>query len=288
MRPQHRLGQNFLIDRGALERIVAAVDPASTPLILEIGPGPGVLTAALADHGSRVVAVELDRQMVGLLQETLAGRTNVQIMQGDAMKVDLRQLLAGRLQPGQRARVAANLPYYITSPLIFRLLEEELPLDRIVVMVQREVAQRMVAGPEGKDYGALSVAVQYYTVPSLVTRVARGSFWPPPEVDSAVVALHVRDKPPVEAPRHAFFAVVRAAFGQRRKTLANALAGGLGLERARAEALLTGAGIEPGRRGETLSLAEFATVARALAPHLPTGESATEGREDELPDTNPI
>ncbi|MFO7172851.1 MAG: 16S rRNA (adenine(1518)-N(6)/adenine(1519)-N(6))-dimethyltransferase RsmA [Bacillota bacterium] len=266
LRPQHRLGQNFLVDRGTLAKILAAVAPAEAPLILEIGPGPGILTAALAEAAPRVLAVEIDRGMVALLRETLGHLPNVEVIHGDALKVDLRSLLAERLQPGQKARVAANLPYYITSPLLFRLLEEDLPLDRIVVMVQREVALRMVAAPGSREYGALSVAVQYHTVPRVVARVSRGAFWPPPEVDSAVVALEVREQPAVSVPRRLFFAVVRAAFQQRRKTLANALAGGLGLERAWVEERVAAAGIDPSRRGETLSLEEFAAVARALGP----------------------
>lgn len=257
------------MDRGTLAKILAAVAPAEAPLILEIGPGPGTLTAALAEVAPRVVAVEVDRGMVALLRETLGHRTNVEVIHGDALKVDLRSLLVERLQPGQKARVAANLPYYITSPLLFRLLEEDLPLDRIVVMVQREVALRMVAAPGSREYGALSVAVQYHTVPRVVARVSRGAFWPPPEVDSAVVALEVREQPAVAVPRRLFFAVVRAAFQQRRKTLANALAGGLGLERAWVEERVAAAGIDPGRRGETLSLEEFAAVARAIGPAVP-------------------
>lgn len=271
LRPRKGLGQNFLVDRRALAAIVAAVDPTPQDVILEIGPGPGVLTRALCQRAGRVVAVEVDQHMVSLLEETLAGCGNVQVVWANALEADLAALLAAHLAPGQRAKCAANLPYYITSPLLFRLLEEDLPLARIVVMVQREVAQRMVAPPGSPDYGALSVAVQYYTEPRLVARVPRGAFWPPPEVDSAVVAMEVRLHPPVDAPRQALFAVVRAAFGQRRKTVANALAGGLGLDRAAVEVALAAAGVDPGRRGETLSLAEFAAIARALAGNIEEG-----------------
>lgn len=269
LRPQHHLGQNFLVDRKARDRILAAVDPQPDDVVLEVGPGPGVLTRALSERVAQVVAVEIDRHMVVLLRQILADRPNAEVIHGDAMEVDLAALLAGRLQPGARAKVAANLPYYITSPLLFRFLEEALPLSRIVVMVQKEVADRMVAAPGGKDYGALSVAVQYYTQPRVVARVPRGAFWPPPEVDSAVVAMEVREHPPVVAPRAAFFAAVKAAFGQRRKTLLNALAGGLHLAKEEVEAALGEAGIDGGRRGETLALHEFAALARALATRLP-------------------
>lgn len=260
MRPRHGLGQNFLVDRRALDRIVAAVDPQPGELVLEVGPGLGVLTRALAGQGASVLAVELDAGMVALLAQTLAGWDGIRVIQGDIMAVDLRRLLAEALPPGGRAKVAANLPYYITSPVLFRLLEEELPLSRIVVMVQREVAERMVAPPGGKEYGALSVAVQYYTEPALVARVPAGSFWPSPEVDSAVVALQVRTSPPVKCPHDQFFAVVKAAFGQRRKTLLNALSAGLGIPKDQLEPMVRAAGIDARRRGETLTLAEFAAL----------------------------
>lgn len=264
LRPQQRLGQNFLVDKKALERIVAAVDPQPDDVVLEIGPGPGVLTRAISRRVAHVVAIELDRSMVDLLGQTLADRANVQVVQGDAMKADLAALLAPHLRAGQRAKVAANLPYYVTSPLLFRLLEEPLALSRIVVLVQKEVAERMVAPPGGKVYGALSVAVQYYTEPRLVAKVPGGAFWPPPDVDSAVVALEIRPEAPVAAPRAAFFATVKAAFGQRRKTLLNAVSAGLGLPKERVDAALDRAGLDPSRRGETLTLAEFAALARAL------------------------
>lgn len=242
-----------------------AVAPAPDELVLEVGPGLGVLTRALATQGARVVAVELDRGMVQVLSETLAGlEDRVQVVQGDVLAVDLEGLVRPRLPPGGRAKVAANLPYYITTPILFRLLEQDLPLQRIVVMVQKEVADRMVAGPGGKDYGALSVAIRFFTRPTIVTRVSSGSFWPPPEVDSAVVALEVHEQPPVSAPRQELFKVVKAAFGQRRKTLLNALSAGLGVPKDKLAPVLQAAGIDPGRRGETLSLEEFATLTRAI------------------------
>lgn len=275
IRPQHRLGQNFLTDERILDAIVKAAEIGPDDVVLEIGPGLGTLTQRLARKAGRVVAVELDRNLVAILGKTVqAEYPHVDVVYGDAAQIDLQQLLGRYLKPSGRAKVAANLPYYVTTPLVMRLLEEALPLDQIVVMVQREVAERMIAPPGGKEYGALSVAVQYYTEPRIVTRVSRGAFLPPPEVDSAVVAMRVRPQPPVEAPKAAFFRVVKAAFGQRRKTLANALTGGLGLEKERIQAVLERTGIEASRRGETLTLEEFAAVARMITQE--EGETPTQ------------
>jgi 16S rRNA (adenine1518-N6/adenine1519-N6)-dimethyltransferase len=213
-----------------------------------------------------VLCIELDRTLVEILKKTVqVEHPNVEVVQGDAVGIDLHKLLTERLTAGRKAKVAANLPYYVTTPLVMRLLEEELPLEEVVVMVQKEVADRMTSPPGSKEYGALSVAVQYYTEPRIVTRVGRGAFLPPPDVDSAVVALRIRTKPPVEAPREAFFRVVKAAFGQRRKTLGNALTG-LGIDKATVQQALAAARIEANRRGETLSLEEFAELARTLFP----------------------
>lgn len=265
IRPQHKLGQNFLTERRVLEGIVAAANIGPDDLVLEIGPGLGTLTQQLARAAGRVLAVELDRKLVEILGKTLLEmHPNVELIHGDANRIDLHTLLTERLAPGKKAKVAANLPYYITTPLVMRLLEEELPLDTIVVMVQKEVADRMVAPPGGKDYGALSVAVQYYTEPRIAVKVSRGAFLPPPEVDSAVVAMQIRTAPPVDAPKDQFFRVVKAAFGQRRKALGNALSNGLGLDKQRVQEALTQAQIDPNRRGETLSLEEFATLTRKI------------------------
>jgi len=265
IRPQHRLGQNFLTDSRVLDAIVKGGEIGPNDVVLEIGPGLGTLTQRLARAAALVVCVELDRTLIEILKGTVqAQHRNVEVIHGDAAQVDLHKLLSERLPAGQRAKVAANLPYYITTPLVMRLLEEELPLDQIVVMVQQEVAERMVATPGSKEYGALSVAVQYYTEPKIITRVGRGAFLPPPEVDSAVVGMRVRETPPVVAPRKGLFRVVKAAFGQRRKTLNNALTNGLGLEKQAVQEALQRVGIESDRRGETLSLEEFAAVTRIL------------------------
>lgn len=262
IRPQHRLGQNFLTDSNVLDAIVAGAEIGPDDVVLEIGPGLGTLTQRLAKAARLVVCIELDRNLVEILKTTVqAEHRNVEVIHGDAAQVDLHKLLTERLPAGQKAKVAANLPYYITTPLVMRLLEEELPLDQVVVMVQKEVADRMISPPGSKEYGALSVAVQYYTEPRIVTRVSRGAFLPPPEVDSAVVGMRVREKPPVEAPRAGFFRVVKAAFGQRRKALSNALTG-LGIDKAVVQEVLDSVGIESNRRGETLSQQEFASLAR--------------------------
>jgi len=265
IRPKHRLGQNFLIDGKVLDAIVTAADPLPEDLFLEIGPGLGALTERLARKAGRVLAIELDRNLVQILGRTLKTTCpNLEVLQGDAATIDLHGVLLERLAPGQKAKAAANLPYYITTPLIMRLLEEDLPISDIVVMVQREVALRMVSPPGSKDYGALSVAVQYFSEPRIVTEVPGSAFMPPPDVDSAVVAMHLRESPPVNVSRADFFRVVKAAFGQRRKTVANALSAGLNLDRPAVQAGLVAAGIDAGRRGETLSLEEFARIARIL------------------------
>jgi len=265
IRPQHKLGQNFLIEGRVLEGIVAAAEIGPEDLVLEIGPGLGTLTQQLAKAAGKVLAIELDRNLVEILRKTLLEmHANVELIHGDANRVDLHSLLGERLAPGQKAKVAANLPYYITTPLVMRLLEERLPLDTIVVMVQKEVADRMVAPPGGKDYGALSVAVQYYTEPRIAIKVGRGAFLPPPEVDSAVVAMKVRTAPPVDAPHDQFFRVVKAAFGQRRKALGNALSAGLAMDKPRMQEALRLANIDANRRGETLSLEEFAELTRKI------------------------
>lgn len=262
--PRHHLGQNFLIDPGVLAKIVAAADLTDQDLAVEIGPGLGVLTRALAERAGRVLALELDPGMVAVLKANLGESPNVSVVQGDALRIDLQTLLAERQPPaGGKVKVVANLPYYITTPILMRLLEEVGGWERAVLMVQREVADRLLAAPGSKAFGVLSLAVQYYATGEVVTSVGRRSFWPAPDVESAVVRLWRRETPPVTAPREVLFAAIRAGFGQRRKTLGNALASRWGRETA-LNALQT-AGIDPQRRGETLSLAEYAVLAETLS-----------------------
>lgn len=254
-----RLGQNFLIHGGTVEAIVETADICPGDRVLEIGPGIGTLTQGLAEAGASVTAVELDKKLPAVLAETLSGYDRVRIVGGDILKTDIPTLMGE-----EPFKVVANLPYYITTPILLTLLERRLPITRIVTMVQREVAERMIALPGGRDYGALSVAVQYYTEPRLAIEVSPRCFLPPPAVESAVMDCVVRKTPPVavEDEKH-FFRVVRAAFGQRRKTIGNALKS-LGLPRDILQGALSKAGIDPLRRGETLSLSEFAALAGAL------------------------
>ena len=262
LRASKRLGQNFLVDRSVVQGIVEAAELSPEDTILEIGPGIGTLTQGLAETGARVVAVELDKKLPAVLAETLKGYDNVQIVPGDILKLDIPEVLG--LRAGERFKVVANLPYYITTPIIMTLLEQRLPIERLVTMVQKEVAVRMTARPGSKDYGALSIAVQYFTVPRMVMDVPPRAFMPAPEVTSAVIACHVQDVPTVRPQdEKLFFRLVRAAFGQRRKTLLNALTGA-GLTKVQTRAGLAAVGVEEQMRGEQLSLTDFARLSDAV------------------------
>ena len=232
--------------------------------VLEIGPGIGVLTAELAKRAKRVVSIELDTRLLPVLEETLAPFQNVKIVNGDVMKLDLHRLLTEEF-PGMRVDVCANLPYYITSPVIMRVLEEKLPVSSLTVMVQKEAAQRLCAPPGTRACGAVSAAVQYYAEPKLLFEVGRGSFMPQPNVDSAVVRFSVRSAPPVEAEERSFFALVRAAFGQRRKTVSNSVSALMGLPKDAVQEACAEAGISPTARAEQLSMEELAALSRAVA-----------------------
>lgn len=256
LRTHKKLGQNFLIDPEVVRQIAAAAELTAADTVLEIGPGIGTLTQALAETKAQVVAVELDAKLVGVLHKTLAAYSNVRIIPGDILKLDIAQTVAA-----PSFKVAANLPYYITTPILFAILEQDLPWETMVVMVQKEVAQRIAAAPGGKEYGVLSVAMQYYAEPQLVCQVPRTSFLPVPKVDSAVVLCRRRRQPPVTAPKALFFKVVRAAFSVRRKMLSNSLKN-MGLNGEQVRAWLTRAGIDGTRRAETLSLAEFDALAQ--------------------------
>lgn len=260
------LGQNFLIDQNILHKIVSAAELDTTKGALEIGPGIGALTQHLAHAAGKVTAVEIDNRLIPILRDTLAGEDNVEVIHADVLKLDLQQLFAERFADVSGVSVVANLPYYVTTPILMKLLEDRLPLENIVVMIQKEVADRMAAKPGGKEYGSLSVAVQYYCVPSIVCIVPHTVFIPQPNVDSAVIKLALRDKPAVETPDEAhFFRVVQSSFAQRRKTLMNNLSSWLGKDRReQLTSLLEQIGIDPGRRGETLSLDEFAKLSTTL------------------------
>ena len=260
LRASKKLGQNFLIDANIVREIVEAAELGENDRVLEIGPGIGTLTQGLAETGAEVTAVELDKRLPDILAKTLDGYTNVRIVPGDILQTDILALMGS-----ESFKVAANLPYYITTPIIMSLLEQHLPITDLVTMVQKEVAERMIAKPGSKTYGALSVAVQYYTEPRIVADVPPKSFIPAPEVNSVVIACKVRQEPPVKTvDEKMFFKVVRAAFGQRRKTLQNAL-GALGIDKAKLQEILAKVQIDGKRRGETLSLQEFADLSNEIA-----------------------
>ncbi|RYL89818.1 16S rRNA (adenine(1518)-N(6)/adenine(1519)-N(6))-dimethyltransferase RsmA [Sporolactobacillus sp. Y61] len=265
------LGQNFLVDENILRKIVACAQLSKDDLVLEIGPGAGALTQLLADAAKKVIAVEIDRRLEAILSETLQNHNNVSIRYGDVLKMDLRQLLAGVCPPGSSVTVVANLPYYVTTPILMKLLSDDLPVKRIVVMIQKEVAGRLEADPGAKSYGSLSIAVQYKADPKVVMTVPKTVFVPQPNVDSAVIRLDIRPKKKVAVTDETFFfKVVRASFAQRRKTLINNLVNNL-FSKERKEKLiqtLADAGIDPGRRGESLSIEEFARLSDALRKHM--------------------
>lgn len=260
LRADKKLGQNFLIDENIVRNIVAAAELSDKDTVLEVGPGIGTLTQGLAESGASVVAVELDKRLLPVLDTTLEGYDNVRIVNGDILQVDIMQTVGV-----DEFKVCANLPYYITTPIIFALLEKRLPMERLVAMVQKEVAERMAAKPGGKDYGALSVAIQYYTEPEIAFIVPPSSFIPAPSVDSAVIVCKRREKPPVEVCDEAlFFRVVKAAFSLRRKMLNNSLKN-MGIKGEQVAKWLELAGVDGKRRAETLSLEDFAALTNAFA-----------------------
>lgn len=262
-RTKKSLGQNFLINDDVLKEIASA---AADEAILEIGPGIGALTAALAVNAKKVVSVELDRELLPVLNETLSGFDNIEIINSDFMKLNLHTLFEEKFS-GLGVSVAANLPYYITTPIILKLLEARLNLNKIVIMVQKEVADRILASPGNRDYGALTVSVNFYCTPFVVAQVGRENFVPSPAVDSTVLGLSVSKEPRVHVKdERLFFALVRAAFSQRRKTLANALKNS-GLFGGREEILaaFSSLGLGEMERGENLSISEFAALSNIFS-----------------------
>ena len=259
-------GQNFIINPGVCPRIAEASGIGPGWGALEIGPGIGVLTEQLAERADKVVSVEVDTRLQPLLAETMADHPNFKLVLGDVLKVDLAALLKAEF-PGMPVAVCANLPYYITSPILMRLLEERLPIRSITVMVQKEAAQRLCAAPGTRQAGAISYAVAYYAAPELLFTVQPGSFYPAPKVTSAVIRLTLHDTPPVQpanGDERGLFRLIRAAFSQRRKTAANAVAAGLGLPKSRVTAALQAAGLDARLRPEQLTLADYCALQAAL------------------------
>lgn len=265
------LGQNFLINPSVCPRMAAACGAEGCAGVLEVGPGVGVLTRELSSTAKKVVSVELDHRLLPVLEETLSDCTNVEIVQGDILKLDLHRLIEEKLSGGPVC-VCANLPYYITSPVIMALLEGGLPLTAVTVMVQKEAAARLCAPPGVRECGAVSVSVHYRSRPQVLFRVGRGSFMPPPNVDSSVIRFDMLPEPPVRVRNEdILFKVARGAFVQRRKTAANSLSGALRLPKGLIEGRLAEAGIPINARAEQLTLAQFGTLSDALCDDIYRG-----------------
>lgn len=260
------LGQNFLINPTVCPRMAEMGNAQPGWGMIEIGAGVGVLTAELAQRADKVVCIEIDSRLLPILDETLAEYDNIKIVNQDVLKVDLHKLIAEEF-PDMPVAVCANLPYYITSPIIMNLLESRLPISSLTVMVQKEAAQRICAMPGSREAGAVSIAVRYYCEPKVLFQVSRGSFMPAPDVDSTVIRLDIRKQPAVDVKREEdFFRVVKAAFSQRRKTLSNTLSSGLSMNKTQIAELLERAGVASNLRAEQLSMQQFADIANALNP----------------------
>ena len=263
---QKKFGQNFLIDGHVLDKIIAGAGVTKDDMVLEIGPGIGTMTQYLAEAAGKVVAVEIDRNLLPILQETLADYDNVKVIHADVLSLDLEKLVQEE-NGGRPIKVVANLPYYITTPIIMALFEQHVPLANVTVMVQKEVAARMKSGPGSKDYGALSLAVQYYAEPYIVANVPCNCFMPRPNVDSAVIRLTRYEEPPVQVKdEKMLFKIIRASFNQRRKTLQNGLnnSSELNFTKDQIAAAIAEAGFSPSVRGEALTQEQFAKLTDIL------------------------
>lgn len=266
---QKKFGQNFLIDAHVLDKIIKSANITKEDCVLEIGPGIGSVTQALIENAGKVISVEIDNQLIPILEEQFGHEENFKLIHKDILKVDLKELIQNE-SPDRKIKVVANLPYYITTPIIMMLLENELPVESITVMVQKEVAERLASGPSSKQYGAITVAVNYYAEPYLVANVPRNCFMPRPNVDSAVLKLTLNEEPAVTAgDTKQLFKIIRAAFSQRRKTLLNTLManGDLNLAKEVLKELLDESGIGASTRGETLSLEDFARLSDYIDAH---------------------
>ena len=267
---QKKFGQNFLINTGVLEDIIDAAEVTDEDMVLEIGPGIGTMTQYLCENARQVIAVEIDTNLIPILKDTLSAYDNVRIINDDILKVDINEL-AREYNNGRPIKVVANLPYYITTPIIMGLFESHVPIDSITVMVQKEVADRMQAGPGTKDYGALSLAVQYYSKPQIVVNVPPSCFMPQPKVGSTVISLRRHQQPVVQVEdEKLMFKVIRASFNQRRKTLANGLNnyGGINLTKEQIQQSIEELGVPVNIRGEALSLEQFACLSNIIGKKL--------------------
>ncbi len=264
------LGQNFLIDDNVIDRILDGARLSEGDKIIEVGPGIGTLTREMGRIADKVVAIEIDKSLIPILKDTLVEFNNIEVVNQDILKVDVQELVKEKLDGGP-VKLVANLPYYITTPIVMKFLEEDIPVTDIVVMVQKEVADRMNAVPGTKDYGALSVAVQYYCDTEIVAKAPRHMFIPQPNVDSTVIGLHIREEKKYNVDNEdIFFKTVKAGFGQRRKTLLNAL-GTLGfLTKDEIKEVLAEANIDEKRRGETLKIEEFANLSNVINKKVPS------------------
>jgi 16S rRNA (adenine1518-N6/adenine1519-N6)-dimethyltransferase len=261
------LGQNFLIDANILENIIKHAGIDQSAGVIEVGPGIGALTEQLAIHADRVVAFEIDQRLLPVLEDTLKPYSNISIIHQDILKADVGKVINEYFREGQRLHVAANLPYYITTPILMKLLRENLPVDSFTVMIQKEVAERMAAAPNSKSYGSLTIAVQYYTEANIVMNVPKSVFMPEPNVDSSVLKLTRRKTPPVHVENEDFFfTIVQASFSQRRKTLRNNLSSYFKshYEKPQISRMIEDSGIDGTRRGESLNIEEFAQLANTL------------------------
>ncbi len=258
------LGQNFLINPRVCPRMAEECGCGDNVGVIEIGPGAGVLTNELARISYKVVAIELDKRLIPVLEETLSEHKNVKIINGDVMKLDIAKIIREEFGGGEVV-ICANLPYYITSPIIMKLLEERLPINSLTVMVQKEAADRICAVPGTRESGAISAAVNYYSKPEFLFKVSKGSFLPAPKVDSAVIKLNILKNPPVSVKdEKMFFKVVKAAFSQRRKTLSNSLSSGLSISKSDISGILEQAGIKQTARAEEMTMEDFAAITETI------------------------
>lgn len=261
------LGQNFLVDLNTLQNIIEKAGINESVGVIEVGPGIGALTEQLAIHSDKVVAFEIDQRLLPILDETLADYSNVEVIHQDILEADVAEVIQGRFDEGQEVHIVANLPYYITTPILMKLLEEKLPISSLTIMIQKEVADRMAAEPNNKSYGSLTVAVQYYTNAEIVLDVPRSVFMPQPNVDSSVLRLEMRDTPPVDVhDEDLFFEIVRASFVHRRKTLRNNLVSHYKKKYTKEEinSILEKTEVDGARRGESLTMEEFASLANGF------------------------